>query len=84
MAKQTINNIKLGFFVLAGLVALIIALYLIGRDTNLFSRNYTLYARFENTQGLTPGNNIRYSGIQVEEIHSFERPCKHQHRWING
>ncbi len=68
MAKQTINNIKLGFFVLAGLVALIVALYLIGRDTNLFSHNYTLYARFENTQGLTPGNNIRYSGIQVGTV----------------
>jgi phospholipid/cholesterol/gamma-HCH transport system substrate-binding protein len=68
MAKQTINNIKLGAFVLAGILALIIGLYLIGRDTNLFSRNYTLYVQFENTQGLTPGNNIRYSGIQVGTV----------------
>lgn len=68
MAKQTINNIKLGAFVLAGMLALIVGLYLIGRDTNLFSRNYTLYVRFENTQGLTPGNNIRYSGIQVGTV----------------
>lgn len=68
MAKQTINNIKLGAFVLAGLLTLIGGLYLIGRDTNLFSRNYTLYVQFGNAQGLTPGNNIRYSGIQVGTV----------------
>lgn len=68
MAKQTINNIKLGAFVLAGLFALILALYLIGKDSSLFSKTYTLYARFENTQGLTPGNNVRYSGIQVGTV----------------
>jgi len=68
MAKQTVNNIKLGVFVLTGLLALIVALYMIGRDTSIFSSNYKLYARFENTQGLTAGNNIRYSGIQVGNV----------------
>lgn len=68
MAKQTVNNIKLGVFVLTGLAALIFALYMIGKDTNLFNSNYTLYARFENIQGLTTGNNIRYAGIQVGTV----------------
>ena len=68
MAKKTINNLKLGIFVLAGLLVMIISLYMIGRDTNLFGKNYTLRAHFENVQGLTPGNNIRYSGIQVGTV----------------
>lgn len=68
MAKQTINNIKLGIFIIAGLLLLIIGLYMIGRDSNLFSKNYVLKARFENVQGLTPGNNIRYAGIQVGTV----------------
>ena len=68
MAKKTINNLKLGIFVLAGLLVVIISLYMIGRDTNLFGKNYTLRAHFENVQGLTPGNNIRYSGIQVGTV----------------
>ncbi len=68
MAKQTVNNIKLGAFVLTGLLALIVGLYMIGRDTSIFSNNYKLYARFENSQGLTAGNNIRYSGIQVGTV----------------
>jgi phospholipid/cholesterol/gamma-HCH transport system substrate-binding protein len=68
MAKQTINTIKLGIFIIAGLLLLILGLYLIGRDSNLFSRNYVLKARFEHVQGLTPGNNIRYAGIQVGTV----------------
>ena len=68
MAKQTINNIKLGIFIIAGLLLLILGLYMIGRDSNLFSSNYVLKARFEHVQGLTPGNNIRYAGIQVGTV----------------
>jgi phospholipid/cholesterol/gamma-HCH transport system substrate-binding protein len=68
MATRTTNNIKLGIFVLAGMLVLILALYLIGRDSNLFGRNFELRARFENVQGLTAGNNVRYSGIQVGTV----------------
>ena len=68
MAKKAVNNVKLGIFVLAGLLVMIISLYMIGRDTNLFGKNYTLRARFENVQGLQSGNNIRYSGIQVGTV----------------
>jgi phospholipid/cholesterol/gamma-HCH transport system substrate-binding protein len=68
MTKRPINNLKLGIFVLAGLLLLIFSLYMIGRDNNLFGKNYTLKARFENVQGLTAGNNVRYAGIQVGTV----------------
>jgi phospholipid/cholesterol/gamma-HCH transport system substrate-binding protein len=68
MATKSINNIKLGVFVLAGSLLLILALYLIGRDSNLFGNNYQLKARFSNIQGLNSGNNVRYSGIQVGTV----------------
>lgn len=68
MATRTFSNIKLGLFVLAGLLLLILGLYMIGRNSNLFGRNYELKARFENVQGLTEGNNIRYSGIQAGTV----------------
>jgi phospholipid/cholesterol/gamma-HCH transport system substrate-binding protein len=68
MAKQTINNTKLGIFIIAALFLLILSLYMIGKDSNLFSRTYVLKARFEHVQGLTPGNNIRYAGIQVGTV----------------
>ncbi|MBL7745266.1 MAG: MCE family protein [Chitinophagaceae bacterium] len=68
MAKRLINNVKLGVFVIAGLLLLILALYMIGRDSNLFGKNFELKVRFENVQGLTSGNNIRYAGIQVGTV----------------
>ncbi|MEQ1677159.1 MAG: MlaD family protein [Chitinophagaceae bacterium] len=68
MAKRAVNNIKLGVFVLAGLLIMIFSLYMIGKDTNMFGSNYTLKVRFENVHGLTAGNNVRYSGIQVGTV----------------
>jgi phospholipid/cholesterol/gamma-HCH transport system substrate-binding protein len=68
MAGNKGNNIKLGIFVIAGLVVVVFGLYLIGKDTNMFSKNYMLRSRFPNVDGLTAGNNIRYSGIQVGTV----------------
>jgi phospholipid/cholesterol/gamma-HCH transport system substrate-binding protein len=68
MAHRTANNIKLGVFVLAGLLFLILLLYMIGRNRNLFGSTYTLKARFENVHGLVNGNNVRFSGIEAGSV----------------
>lgn len=68
MKKSTIDNLKLGIFVIAGILFLIIMLYMIGKDQNLFSSNIILKARFQHASGLVPGNNVRYSGIQVGTV----------------
>lgn len=68
MAKRTVNNVKLGVFVLAGLLFLVLLLYMIGKNRNLFGKTYVLKARFENVHGLVPGNNVRYSGIQAGTV----------------
>lgn len=68
MEKRAINNVKLGFFVLAGLLFLVLLLYMIGKNRNMFGNNFTLKARFENIQGLKSGNNVRYAGIEVGTV----------------
>ncbi len=68
MAKKAINNVKLGVFVLAGLLIMIFSLYMIGKDTNMFGSDYTLKVSFDNVHGLTSGNNVRYSGIQIGTV----------------
>jgi phospholipid/cholesterol/gamma-HCH transport system substrate-binding protein len=68
MNKRMTSNIKLGIFVLSGLAFLILMLYLIGKNENLFGPSFELKARFQNVQGLRPGNNIRYSGIQAGTV----------------
>ena len=68
MAKRIINSVKLGTFVLGGLIVLVLLLYMIGKNRNLFGSTYVLKVRFENVQGLIPGNNVRFSGIQAGTV----------------
>lgn len=68
MANKPFNNIKLGVFVLLGLLFLILLLYMIGRNRNMFGSNFQLKARFENVQGLKAGNNVRFGGIEVGTV----------------
>lgn len=68
MAKTAINNVKLGTLVLGGLFFLVLLLYMIGKNRNLFGDTYVLKVQFENIQGLVAGNNVRFSGIQAGTV----------------
>ncbi|MCZ2460336.1 MAG: MlaD family protein [Chitinophagales bacterium] len=68
MSKKLSSNIKLGIFVLSGLVFLILLLYMIGKNQNIFGSSFELKAEFRNVQGLRAGDNIRYSGIQAGTV----------------
>jgi phospholipid/cholesterol/gamma-HCH transport system substrate-binding protein len=68
MANKSVNTIKLGVFVLAGLLFLIIMLYMIGKNRNIFGPSFVLKAQFENVQGLVPGSNVRFSGIEIGTV----------------
>jgi phospholipid/cholesterol/gamma-HCH transport system substrate-binding protein len=68
MAKRVINNVKLGTLVLGGLFFLVLLLYMIGKNRNLFGDTYVLKVQFENIQGLVAGNNVRFSGIQAGTV----------------
>jgi phospholipid/cholesterol/gamma-HCH transport system substrate-binding protein len=68
MAKKTVNHIKLGMFIVTGIAFLVLILYVIGRNENLFGKTFVLKARFENVHGLMPGNNVRFGGINAGTI----------------
>ena len=70
MAQETSKNIRVGLFVLIGTGLLIFALYLIGSKQNLFSSTFKLEAHFTNVNGLMPGNNVRFTGIDIVTIES--------------
>jgi phospholipid/cholesterol/gamma-HCH transport system substrate-binding protein len=72
MAKKITNNIKTGIFALAGLLFLVILLYLIGKNRSLFGATYTLKARFDNVQGLVAGNNVRFAGIEAGTVKKIQ------------
>lgn len=72
MANKKIDNLKLGTFVLGSLLFLVLLLYTIGKNRNLFGSVYVLKARFENVQGLVAGNNVRFSGINSGTVKSID------------
>jgi phospholipid/cholesterol/gamma-HCH transport system substrate-binding protein len=70
MARKVVNHFKLGIFVLAGLAFLILLLYMIGKNQNLFGSTFVIKARFANVHGLVPGSNVRFGGITAGTVES--------------
>src|SRR5690242_14400411 len=72
MKKETGNRIRLGVFVTAGIVLLFIAIYYIGQRQRLFANTFSIRGIFEDVNGLQPGNNVRFAGINVGTVESIE------------
>ncbi len=72
MENQKENNIKLGVFVLAGLVVMIFTFFIIGKNNNIFGNDFRLKVRFPDLNGLTEGSNVLFSGIQAGTVKDIE------------
>lgn len=72
MKNEVTRNIKLGLFVIIGGVCLIFGLYSIGKNKNMFGKTFRLVSVFYDVNGLTVGNNVRYSGIDVGTVEKIE------------
>jgi len=72
MEKDIGKNIRLGVFVILGALFLILALYLVGNQRNLFGSTFRISAKFNNVNGLMKGNNVRYAGINVGTVERVE------------
>ncbi len=68
MKNTKSDNVKLGVFVLLGLVGLVALLYFIGANQNLFGKRFPLQVTFKNVSGLRVGNNIRFVGIDIGTV----------------
>ncbi len=61
-------KVRLGLFVAGGIALFVIAIFLIGRQKNLFNPVFRISATFFNVSGLEVGSNIRFSGINVGTV----------------
>jgi phospholipid/cholesterol/gamma-HCH transport system substrate-binding protein len=57
--------------VAGGLTLFVLAVFLIGKQKNLFNPVFKLSAAFYNVSGLQVGNNIRFSGINVGTVNNI-------------
>jgi phospholipid/cholesterol/gamma-HCH transport system substrate-binding protein len=61
-------KVRLGLFIAGGLGLFVIAIFLIGKQKNLFDPVFKLTTTFYNVSGLQVGSNIRFSGIDVGTV----------------
>ncbi|MFN3916137.1 MAG: MlaD family protein [Flavobacteriales bacterium] len=61
-------KVRLGLFVIGGLVLFVLAIFIIGRQKNLFNPVIKVSTTFYNVSGLQVGNNVRFSGINVGTV----------------
>ncbi len=68
MKTTTSQKVKIGIFTVAGILILVIGIFLIGKKKNLFGDTFHIYGTFNNVGGLQVGNNIRFAGINVGTV----------------
>ncbi|MFT5754797.1 MAG: phospholipid/cholesterol/gamma-HCH transport system substrate-binding protein [Flavobacterium sp.] len=68
MRKTSKEKLKLGLFVITGLLLFTVGIYLIGERQNIFGTNILISVEFSNVNGLQKGSNVRYSGINVGTV----------------
>jgi phospholipid/cholesterol/gamma-HCH transport system substrate-binding protein len=56
---------RLGIFIAGGIAIFVIAIFIIGKQQNLFNPVFKITTNFYNVSGLQAGNTIRFSGIDV-------------------
>lgn len=61
-------KVRLGLFVAGGLALFMLAIFIIGKQKNLFDPVFKITTTFYNVSGLQVGNNIRFSGINVGTV----------------
>ena len=72
MRNKGVENIKVGALVFSGLLFLILTLYMIGKNRSLLGKTFEITAVVHNVNGLVPGNNVRFKGIDVGTVKSIE------------
>ena len=66
--RSKTHTLKLGIFVTVGTLLFIIAIYMLGKQKNIFGTTFILSSGVKDVSGLMVGNNVRFSGINVGTV----------------
>ncbi|MFA6770831.1 MAG: MlaD family protein [Bacteroidales bacterium] len=65
-------KVRLGLFIIGGLALFVLAIFIIGKQQNLFNPVFKISATFRNVSGLQVGNNVRFTGINVGTVDNIK------------
>ena len=66
--RQFALQIRIGAFILAGLLVFVAIIYLLGAQARYFERKYDLIAEFTEVGGLMEGATVRLAGVQIGRV----------------
>jgi len=69
-------QIRIGTFILSGLLVFFAIIYLLGAQGRYFERKYDLVAEFTEVGGLIEGATVRLAGVQIGRVTAVELPEK--------
>src|SRR5215204_154415 len=69
------NEVKVGVLAIAAIIVLIIGFNFL-KGANLFSKPYTLYARFPNIGSLEKSNQVKINGLTIGTVFDFKAADK--------
>lgn len=68
------RNLRLGIFIVAGSLLVLLALFAIGNRTFLFSDTMNVKTQFSRVAGLQAGASVQYQGVDVGRVSSVRLP----------
>jgi phospholipid/cholesterol/gamma-HCH transport system substrate-binding protein len=72
--KQLALQVRIGGFILAGLLVFLAIIYLLGAQARYFERKHQLVAEFTQVGGLIEGATVRLAGVQIGRVTSVDLP----------
>lgn len=63
---------RLGLFIIVGIALFVLAIFIIGKQKNLFNPVFAIKANFQNVSGLQVGNTVRFSGINIGTVDNIQ------------
>lgn len=67
--------VKVGVFLVGGVVLFCVGLFLVGTRANLFGNRYTVYTEFNNIDTIQPGAKVRVGGMDAGDITDIQVPA---------
>lgn len=72
MERNIFQELKVGAFVMAFVLLIAVAAFVLGGGTEAFAPRYKLFAQYVDVKGLKPGAVVRLAGIDVGEVTKVE------------
>ena len=68
MRREYFTEVRVGIFVMVGLLLAMIVLFQVGGQHEMFQRQYTLYTSFRDISGLRIGASVQLAGLNVGAV----------------